>query len=323
MSETSIERGFLKILTGSDLTTRRLPFQRAVTGEPGPVVWLTGCMHGDEVGGIAVIQEVFRILKRDGLKAGSVHAFPLMNPLGFESGSRNITPSGEDLNRSFPGDSKGSLAERMAGLIFRSIVDTEPNLVLDLHNDWRRSIPYAVLDHEWDTDPSAYQFAQQAALASGLLVVTETESIARALHRSLSGSLLAHRVPAVTLELGESFAVNERNVLLGARSVLEVLAWAGVIEPLAAVEDGYAVTNPYPGQLLTYSEVPLASRTGLIRFRKAPGDRVFPGETLARIEDAFGRHRETLVASREGVVLGSHDSAVSYPGKPVMAFGVV
>lgn len=94
---------FKRIMTGSDLSRRRLPVMCATSENPGPVVWLTACSHGNEVSGIVVIQEVFKSIRRR-LRCGSVQAFPLMNPLGFEAGKRHITMSGEDLNRSFPGN---------------------------------------------------------------------------------------------------------------------------------------------------------------------------------------------------------------------------
>jgi predicted deacylase len=57
-------------------------------------VWLTVCAHGDEVRGIALIQEAFRSIRRRLLK-GAFMAFPMMNPLGFETRSCQITMSGE------------------------------------------------------------------------------------------------------------------------------------------------------------------------------------------------------------------------------------
>lgn len=307
-------------MIGSDLGTRRLPVQHCESGRPGPIVWLTGCMHGDEVGGIVVIQEVFRRVTADSTFRGSLHAFPLLNPLGFESGSRTVTPSREDLNRSFPGDPRGSLAQRMAGLVFETIRESGADLVLDLHNDWRRSIPYAVLDPTEAPSPAAAA-ARRAASASGLLVVSEDaeQHRTRGLDHSLSGSLIAHGTPAVTLELGESFVVNERNVAVGTGAILRVLADAGSIDP---PPDAAPFFDPPPGSptVFDYTERPLASQSGLVRFRKQPGATVEPGAIIARIEDAFGRHRETLRAECSGVVLGSDDSSVSYPGKPVMAF---
>ncbi|HQA63697.1 MAG TPA: hypothetical protein PK085_01160 [bacterium] len=57
MRKQKINYGFFKIMTGSDLSTRRLAIMSAKSKNPGPVVWLTGCVHGDEVGDIAVIQK--------------------------------------------------------------------------------------------------------------------------------------------------------------------------------------------------------------------------------------------------------------------------
>jgi len=121
---------FKKIMTGSDLSHRRLPLMTATSANPGPLVWLTACSHGDEVSGIVVIQEIFKGIRRRLLR-GSVKAFPLMNPLGFETKSRNITMSREDLNRSFPGSPNGSLGERIANRIFSEIVENKPDIVLE------------------------------------------------------------------------------------------------------------------------------------------------------------------------------------------------
>jgi predicted deacylase len=141
-----VQYSFINVLTGSDLSTRRLALMQAEGGKEGPVVWLTGAVHGDEVGGIVIIQEIFKELRKDPLLSGTLLAMPLMNPIGFESGVRGLSLSEEDLNRSFPGDEDGSIAERIAYQIFSTILKTKPALVLDLHNDWSASIPYTLID---------------------------------------------------------------------------------------------------------------------------------------------------------------------------------
>src|SRR3989338_4054302 len=85
-----ISYSFQKILTGSDLSSRRLAIMEIESRNPGPVVWLTAAIHGDEVGGIAVVQEVFKQLRKYPLLKGTIKAMPLMNPIGFESGTRRI-----------------------------------------------------------------------------------------------------------------------------------------------------------------------------------------------------------------------------------------
>lgn len=313
-----IHYSFKKIMTGSDLSRRRLPLMSAMSANPGPVVWLTACGHGDEVGGIVIIQEIFKSIRRRLLR-GAVQAFPLMNPLGFETGSRNITMSREDLNRSFPGNPNGSLGERIAHCIFGTIMETKPTLVLDLHNDWIESIPYILLDH----DPGyphkvAYREATQAGKEAGMCLIVDTEE----LKRSLSFNLLLRDIPALTLELGKPYVVSEPNVTYGLEAIWNILAHLGMIGPRDK-PFRYPLPPEYgQGRLLRYSDKPYGSRTGIIRFLAKPGDVVKAGQPMAKIVNAFGRHQETITAIKDAIVLGHSDSSAAFPGMPIMAFGI-
>ena len=309
---------FKKIMTGSDLSRRRLPVMCATSENPGPVVWLTACSHGNEVSGIVVIQEVFKSIRRR-LACGSVQAFPLMNPLGFEAGKRHITMSGEDLNRSFPGNANGSLGERIAHEIFAAITVTEPDLVIDFHNDWIESMPYVLVDH----DPGrahnrAYKKTLHAAKQAGMCVIVDEEE----LHESLSFNLLLRDIPAFTVELGKPNIVSEMNVTYGVEAIWNILADLGMISPREKpfrypLPPGYTHDKP-----LRYSDKPYGTKSGIIRFLAAPGDVVKTGQPLARVVNAFGRRQETMTAVKEGIVLGHSDSSVAFPGVPIMAFGV-
>lgn len=317
-SSTRIKYSFIKILTGSDLSRRRLPFMSSESDTPGPVLWLTACGHGDEVGGMVVIQEVFRKLKKGGLLRGSLHAFPLMNPIGFETGSRNITMSKEDLNRSFPGNKDGSLAERIADKIFTTIKDTQPDLVLDLHNDWMKSIPYTVLDSEPSVQHRiGYEKAKSFSKTAGFLVILESIDIPK----TLSHSLLLQDIPALTLELGESYVVNEKNVEYGVQSIFNVLNSLGMIE-MAEEPFSHPLSNALSEREVKFSDQPVSSSSGIIRFLTKPGDIVKQGRPVAKIYNPFGKLQETIVARHSGIVLGHSDSSVAFPGAPVMAFGV-
>ncbi len=317
-TKEKIKYSFLKILTGSDLSRRRLPFMSIESPAPGPIVWLAGGIHGDEVTGVVTIQEVFRLVRRQHLLKGSLYAFPLMNPIGFEAASRNITMSREDLNRSFPGDKNGSLAERIAEKVFTTIRETKPTLVLDLHNDWMKSMPYAIIDQDPGTaHEKAYEKAKTIAAESGLLVVRENET----LMGSFSYSLLQCDIPALTLELGESYVVNERNLECGVKSVTNVLSHLGMLE---APDGKFAFDLPETvrGRILTLSTEPVSSTSGIIRFLAQPQDLVAKGQVVAKIWNTFGKLQDTILALGEGIVLGHSDSSVAFPGAPIMAFGM-
>ena len=286
--------------------------------QPGPVVWLTGCIHGDEVTGIVTIQEVFKIIRKQPLRNGSLYAFPLMNPIGFETASRNITLSKEDLNRSFPGDKNGSVAERIAEKIFSTIRETKPTLVLDLHNDWMKSIPYALVDpNPGGAHKSAYEYTKKVAEKSGFPVVLEMEDV----KRSLSYSLLEHDIPALTIELGESYIVNERNVEYGVKSIQGILAHLDMIDK-PAEPFTFETTQTITTKTLKLSLLPVSSASGIVRFLTPPGAVVKKGQTFAKIYNAFGKLQGTLLCQNDGIVLGHSDFSVAFPGAPVMAFGI-
>lgn len=308
----------MKILTGSDLSRRRLPVMSAQSINPGPVIWLTACGHGDEVSGIVIIQEIFKRIRRR-LRCGAVHAFPLMNPLGFETRSRDITMSREDLNRSFPGNDQGSLGQRIAHRIFTAIVETSPALVIDLHCDWIQSIPYLLLDRDPGIQQAtAYQKTTALSRQAGFCLIVDNEEI----NSSLPHNLLRRNIPSFTLELGKSYVVSESNVTFGVEATWNILADLHMTKPRSKPFK-YPVPPEYgQGRFLLYSDKPYGSKTGIIRFLAKPGDIIESGQPIAKIVNAFGRLQETVTATDDAIVLGHSDSSAAFPGMPIMAFGV-
>lgn len=324
-SSQKIKYSFINLLTGSDLSKRRLPLMEIKSVKSGPVVWLTACSHGDEIGGIVVIQEIFKMLRKMPLLKGSIHAFPLMNPIGFETSSRHITLSEEDLNRSFPGKKEGSLAERIADKIFNTIIKTNPTVLVDLHNDWTQTIPYGVIDpanafRNKEVSEDVKSFAKQ----TGLILISEPNELIQEedVSKSLSFSLIRKNIPAITLELGESFSVNETNVDIGVKSILRILSGLGMVNQ-KDYDFNFQMPVDIGGKILKYSEKPLSSRSGLVRFLVRPGDVVKKGDPLAKIYNTFGKIQEKIVAENDSIILGLSDTFVSFPGVPLISSGII
>ena len=81
-----------------------LPLLQLDSHQPGPCIWLTACVHGDEVAGMALIHQLFKALAPKGLQRGRMFALPCANPDAVAACCRNIPSSNEDLNRCFPGN---------------------------------------------------------------------------------------------------------------------------------------------------------------------------------------------------------------------------
>ncbi len=71
---------------------------------PGPTLFLTAAVHGDELNGIEIIKRVLRLSALKQLR-GCVIAVPIVNVFGFINRSRYL-PDRRDLNRSFPGEKR-------------------------------------------------------------------------------------------------------------------------------------------------------------------------------------------------------------------------
>ena len=65
------------------------------------------------------------------LRAGNVIAIPILNTYGFINFSREV-PDGKDVNRSFPGFSKGSLASQVAYHLSKDVLP-HCDYIIDLH----------------------------------------------------------------------------------------------------------------------------------------------------------------------------------------------
>ena len=98
--------------------------------EPGNVVYIVAGVHGDE----EAAWQTGELLKKISIKAGELYILSPANRWGAEKNPKSrYVISHEDLNRSFPGDKEGNVAERIAYTIYNDIEQAAPDLVLDLH----------------------------------------------------------------------------------------------------------------------------------------------------------------------------------------------
>jgi predicted deacylase len=66
-----------------------VPVEVVCGARPGPVVWLSGAIHGDEIVGVEIIRQVLDQLEPEEL-AGTVIAAPVVNVFGFVMESRYL-----------------------------------------------------------------------------------------------------------------------------------------------------------------------------------------------------------------------------------------
>lgn len=317
---------FLPAFKGLDLSKRKIPLMWEGSSNPGPTIWLCGGIHGDEVTGTEVIQRVFMQLKVEKLKKGKVMALPVMNPLGYEMASRVSPYDDEDLNRQFPGDPNGSTAERLANVIFETIIQTKPDLVLDLHTDTMNSIPYIILDRLTDGKEGEKALQKSVEVAENFGVNWFLEEplidyIRDHNDKTLTGSLINKaKIPSFTVELGGPLMINEEFVRIGLEGVKNVLRSFGMLapsEPSYSYERRIYLTKPY-----RIEEKSTVNSSGIIEYKVRAGQVVKKGQMMARIKNVFGKTEEIYRASDNALVLSMSDSSVVFPGSDLFLLAV-
>ncbi|TVQ88396.1 MAG: hypothetical protein EA397_17130 [Deltaproteobacteria bacterium] len=276
----------------------------------GPCALVTANLHGDELTGLAACQRLASQLP-EALRAGRVVLIPSLNPEGLVERSRTVPADGGDLNRCFPGRRRGRAAERLAAAIWRELRSFEPDVVLDLHADSARSIPYVLLDRPTKLSGRAGRamLSRLEALgaSSGLTVVREYEPELYArysLDKSLSGALVNRaQVPALTLEAGPRRGLDPPSIRAMADGVWGVLSGLGLVESPPA---------PHPSRIvgpLRRVVGPRAPVAGWWDPFVQPGERIDKARELGAIRRIDGRVSEVLVARDAGWVLSWVDAA--------------
>lgn len=271
-----------KLVTGAEIS---LPVRVVHGRHDGPVVWINAAIHGDEVVGVEVIRRVLETLSPKTFR-GTLLAVPIVNVHGFMAGDRYL-PDRRDLNRSFPGSPRGSLAGRIANLMMREVVD-KCEVGIDLHtgSDRRTNLPQIRADLE---DPRTRALAE----AFGAPVMLD----AKVRDGSLRGAAREGGAAVLLFESGEAMRFDQWAIEAGVAGVLRVLAALDMIDPVID-------TPPVAGLVSRRSGWVRARRTGIVHLDATLGQRVEVGDRLGGLSNSFGKTLRLVKADRAGVIIG-------------------
>lgn len=274
-----------------------LPIARLVTGTQvslpvmvihgradGPTAWINAAIHGDEIGGVEIIQRVLATVGPRELR-GTLLAVPIVNLHGFMNGDRYL-PDRRDLNRSFPGSPRGSLAARIAHLFMTEVV-ARSSLGIDLHtgSDHRTNLPQIRADLD---DPATRELA--VAFGPPLMIHAKTRD------GSLRHAATQAGATVLLYEGGEAWRFDEQAVAVGTSGVLRVL---GAVEMIDRAGDGSQ--PPMESRRSTWVR---AQTSGILHMEVAVGDRVRYRANVGTITDSFGRRLSRARSPLEGIVIG-------------------
>jgi predicted deacylase len=281
--------------------TINIPIHIKRSENEGPVVFVTAALHGDEINGTGAVRQLIQDPDLKLLK-GSLILVPVLNILAFDRHSRYL-PDRRDLNRSFPGTSGGSLASRMAHIIFKEIV-SRSDYGIDLHTASIRRTNYPNVRGDL-SDPKVVQLAE----AFGAEIILDGEGPVGGFRRSACKA----GCPTIIMEGGEVWKVEPSIVETAVRGIQNVLKNLGMIS-------GKHIGPPYQVKI-EKSKWIRADFGGFMQFHVIPGDIVEEGQALATNTTLLGDEQNTLYAPFDGVVIGMTTLPAISPGEPLCNLG--
>lgn len=172
-----------------------------MTGKEKRISIVTGT-HGDELDGQYICYEIIKKIQMypEKLK-GILDIYPDVNPLGIDMGSRGIPMFDLDMNRVFPGDNNGAVAEYTAAGLIDDIIGSD--FCLDIHssNIFLKEMPQLRMTEE--NKDKLLLYAKK--LNADFIWIYSSKTV---LDATLAYSLNNMGVPTLVAEMGVGHRIN-------------------------------------------------------------------------------------------------------------------
>ena len=260
----------------------------------GPLLTLIAGVHGCEYASMAGLRKWANGLAGRAL-SGRIQAIPVLNLPSFRARTPFVVPDdGKNLNRCFPGDPAGTLADRIAYDTFTKII-TGSDALIDMHTgDMVEALqPFALYDAG-----TAEARAREMATAYGLgYVIRQEPGPDRAVAGTTSASAAEIGIPAIIAEAGGCGLVERKAVEAHVRGLDRVLALLGMSEDGPQEEPA---TTVYLKRFLWLR----CRDEGWWEPTAWVGDAVTEGQVIGTVSSLDGTQTlETITAPADGVLM--------------------
>ncbi|WBA19523.1 succinylglutamate desuccinylase/aspartoacylase family protein [Salinivibrio kushneri] len=264
----------------------------------GPTLLICAAIHGDELNGIEIVRQIMARTDTKKLR-GTIIAIPVVNVFGFIHKSRYL-PDRRDLNRSFPGSERGSIAGRMAYQLFNEVI-SQCTHVIDLHTAaiHRTNLPQIRANLE-------NQEAAAMATAFGAPVVVD----AALREGSLRAEAERIEIPVITYEAGEALRFEPYAINAGVRGCIRVMRHLGMLRQSRR-------KLPYKPVTARATRWVRADADGIFRSHIALGEMVSKQQVIGIISDPAGSQEVEVIAPQSGILIGQQTLPVVNEGDAV------
>ncbi|WP_417334231.1 succinylglutamate desuccinylase/aspartoacylase family protein [Halarcobacter sp.] len=277
----------------------KLPIRIIRGRKDGPTIFVSAAIHGDELNGIEIIRRLRKLTILKKLK-GTLILIPIVNTYGVTTLSRYM-PDRRDLNRSFPGSKKGSLASRIAKIFFDEIV-TKCDFGIDLHTAsiHKSNLPQVRTDLN---NPFTYNLAK--AFEAPVVLHSELRD------GSLREEAQNKEIPVLLYEAGEALRFDEKSIRIGVKGIVNVLRETQML-PNTTKRKKFSLPI-----IARTSQWIRSTESGIIRTIKGLGETVKEDEVIAYVDEPLDDMSYEIKAAFDGIIIGKSEIPLIQEGDAI------
>jgi len=309
--------GHIQLPAGADGEPYRCPIAVVHGRQDGPVLFVGGGTHGEELNGIESARRLAVEVDPEHI-AGTLIVVPVQNPPAYLAFQHTTPWDDGDLGKAYPGSSEGSLTERIAYRLFESVI-SRANAAIDIHSamKWGSEYPQCiVLAGSEEVHRTAAEIARCFPFRAIVSVRQEhlTLHFGPAYRRSLFFLLTERGIPSVLVEIGEGGKLNVSYVELALAGLQNAMRHLGMLP--GAVEE-------YSEPVWTNEMLNVRSPTGgLLYLYVQEGEIVRAGDLVGKVV-AVPDNETPIRAPSDGLVLRVATRGVVVPGDRVVVLGAM
>lgn len=277
--------------------------------EDGKVILLTAGIHGGEYPSIEGVMELAQELLPQDIRGGMVIFHPINVEGFYERVSGIYPPSGENLNRQYPGSPDGTVGERFAYALVHDVMENCDGMIDTHGGDLHEQLPPYV----YYPGVGNQEVVEQSRLAASVTKVSymvKSQCTGNAYH-----ICNGFGIPSMLLELGGKGLWNRQEVEDYKFNIKNVLRYWSVLE-------GEVIQPDKPAYVITRAEYIDAGHSGCWYPQTELEEKVSKGQLLGVIKDFFGNIVEEVHAEFDAIVLFNTVSLAIKAGDPIITYGI-
>lgn len=274
--------------------------------QSGSTLLILAAIHGDELNGTEIVNRLLGLSLLKRLK-GTLIMIPVFNVYGYITRSRYLT-DGLELDKTFPGHSKGSHAARLAHL-FTSEILTQVDYCIDLRTGAinHSNLPQIYINPE-------IKESEQLAKAFKAPVICHVKPERHTLCETASRK----NIPYLVYEAGEALRFDERAIKIGLRGTINILRELQMLPKLKQTIE-HAIT-PFTAERYNWIRAP---KSGTAYTDVKLGQKVTKKEKIAMIKDPFSSVDKVYVyAPYDGIIVGKNNLPLVHEGETLFQIAI-